>query len=87
MNPTNLDIKDSACLQVVHILQHPTSRPTTRSTQDPLVNALKKNSSPLPVGKYGKLMNKSTRLGHQANNGKTGQDAERVRALGALRSL
>jgi len=83
----NLDIKDSACLHVIHILQHPTSRPTTRSTHDTMVNAPKKNFSPLPVGKYGKLTKKSTRQHHQTNEGKCGLEAERVRALGALRSL
>jgi len=54
MKHTNLDIKDAACLYVVHILQHPTSRPSTKSTQNAMVNALKKNLSPLPAGKYGK---------------------------------
>jgi len=83
---TNLDIKDSACLHVVHILQNPTSRPT-RSTHDAMVNAPKKNFSPLPAGKYGKSTKKSTRRRHQANEGKSGLVAERVRALRALHSL
>jgi len=83
----NLDVKDSACLHVVDILQHPTSRPTTRSTHDTMVNAPKKNFTPLPVGKYGKSTKKATRQCHQANEGKSGLEAERVRALGALRSL
>ena len=87
MKPTNLDMKDAACLHVVHILQHPTSRPTTRSTQDAMVNPPKKNLSPLLAGKYGKLMKKSTRRRHQANKGKSGLEAERVRGLGTLRSL
>jgi len=43
MKCTNLDTKDSACLHVVHILQHPTSCPTIRSTHDTMVNALIKN--------------------------------------------
>jgi len=43
MKCTYLAIKDSACLHLVHILQNPTSRPTTRSTHDTMVNALKKN--------------------------------------------
>jgi len=83
----NLDIKDSACLHVVHILQHPTSCPTTRSTHDTMVNALYKNFSPLPAGKYGKSTKKSTCRYHQANKGKSGLEAEKVRALGALRRL
>jgi hypothetical protein len=37
----NLDIKDSACLHVVHSLQHPISHPTTRTTQDKMGNAPK----------------------------------------------
>jgi len=72
---------------VVHILQHPTSRPTTRSTQDTMVNAPKKNLLPLPEGKYCKSTKKSARRCHQANEGNSGLEAERVRALGAWRSL
>jgi len=52
-----------------------------------MVNAPKKNLSPLPAGKYGKSTKQSTRRRHQANEGKRGVDAERVRALGALCSL
>ena len=52
-----------------------------------MVNAPKMNFSPLPAGKYGKSTKKSTRRRHQANEGKSGLVAERVRALGALRSL
>ena len=52
-----------------------------------MVNAPKKSFSPLPAGKYGKSTKKSTRRRHQANEGKSGLVAERVRALGALRSL
>jgi len=83
---TNLDIQDAACLHIVHILQHPTSRPT-KSTQTTMVNAPKKNSSLLPAGRHGKSTKRSTQLRHQANEGKSGQEAERIRALGALRSL
>ena len=46
MKPTYLGIKDSACLHVVHILQHSTSHPTTRSTQETMVNAPKKDHLP-----------------------------------------
>jgi len=87
IKPTNLDIRDAACLHVVHILQHPTSRPTTRSTQDTMVNALKQILSPLPAGKCGKSTMHSTRWRHQVNTGKSGLEAEWVQALGALRSL
>jgi len=52
-----------------------------------MVNHPKKNFSPLPAGKYGKSTKKSTRRRHQVNEGKSGLVAERVRALGALRSL
>jgi len=84
---TNLEIKDSACLHMVHNLQHPTSRPTTKSMQTTMVNAPKKNFSPLPVGRYGKSTKRSTQRRHHANDGKSGLEGERVRALGALRSL
>jgi len=52
-----------------------------------MVNAPKKNFSPLPAGKYGKSTKCSPQRHHQANEGKSGLEAERVRALGALRSL
>jgi len=51
---TNLDINLAACLHNVHNLQHPTSRPTTKSTKTTMVNAPKTNFSPLPAGRYGK---------------------------------
>jgi len=46
-----------------------------------------KNLSPLPAGKYGKSTKHSTRRLDQANQGQSGLEAERVRALGALHSL
>jgi len=52
-----------------------------------MVNAPKKNFVPLPVVKYGKSTKRSTQRRHQANEGKSGFEVERVRALGALRSL
>jgi hypothetical protein len=52
-----------------------------------MVNALKENFSPHPAGKYGKLTQRSTQQFHQANEVKSGLEAERVRALGALRTL
>jgi len=84
---TNLDIKDAACLHIVHNFQHPTSGPTTKSTLTTMVNAPKKNFSPLPAGRYSKSTKRSTQRRHHANEGKSGLEAERVRALGALRSL
>jgi len=84
---TNLDIKDAAYLHIVHNLQHPTSLPTTKSTKTTIVNAPKKNYSPLPAGRYGKSKKRSTQRRHQANDGKSRFEAERIRALGALRSM
>jgi len=52
-----------------------------------MVNAPKKNLSLLPAGKYGKSTKNATRQGHQANEGKSGFEAERIRALGGLCSL
>ena len=52
-----------------------------------MVNAPKKNVLPLSAGKYGKSTKQSTQRGHQANEGKSGLQAERVRAFGALRSF
>jgi len=52
-----------------------------------MVNAPKKNLSPLPVSKYGKWTKHSTRQRHQANKGKSGLEVEWVRALWALRSI
>jgi len=84
---TNLDISDAAYLHIVHYLQHPTSRPTTNSTKTPIVIAPRKNFAPLPVGRYGKSKKRSTQQPYQVNEGKSGLVAERIRALGALRSL
>jgi len=52
-----------------------------------MVDAPKKDLSPLLAGKYGKSMMKSTQWCHQVNKGKSGLEAERGRALGALHSL
>jgi len=52
-----------------------------------MVNAPKKNISPLPAGRYGKSNQLSTQRRHQANEGKSGLVGERIRALGALRSF
>jgi hypothetical protein len=52
-----------------------------------MVNASKKNLLPLSVGIHRQLNKLSTRGPHQANIAKSGLEAERVRALGALRSM
>jgi len=52
-----------------------------------MVNAPKKNFSPLPAGQYGKSTNRSPQWYHSVNELKSGLDAERVRTLGALPSL
>ena len=46
----------------------------------------KQNPSTLLAGKYGKSTNHSTRRRHQENEGKCGLEAERVRALEAVRN-
>ena len=84
---TNFDIKDAACLDNVHNLQHATSRLTPQSMQTTMVNAPKKNFLPHPAARNGKSKKRSTQRCHQANEGKSGLEAERVRALGALSSL
>jgi len=52
-----------------------------------MVNALKENFSQLPGGRYGKSAKQLTQPRHHVNEGKSGLEAKRVRALGALRSL
>jgi len=47
----------------------------------------KKNISPPPAGRYGNSTKRSTQRRHHANEGKSGLEEERVRALGELRSL
>jgi hypothetical protein len=84
---TNLDIKDAARLNIVHNLPHITSCPSTQSMQATRGNGLKIKFWPLLAGRYGKLTKLSTQRRHQANEGTSGFEAERVRALGPLRSL
>jgi len=84
---TNLDIQDAACLHIVYIWQHLTSHPITKSTQTTMVNAPKKNFSPLPVGRYSISTKWSTKRCHEVNASKSGLEAEIVQALGALRNL
>jgi len=83
---TNLDIKNAACLHIIHVLQHPTSRPSSKSMQTTMVNAPKTNFSPLQAGKYGKSTQRSTQQCHHANEGKCVLEAERLPALGGLPS-
>jgi hypothetical protein len=52
-----------------------------------MVYAPMMNFSPLPAGRYGKSTKRSTQRRHQADEGKIGLEAERIRPLGALRSL
>ena len=52
-----------------------------------MVNAPNKNLSPLLAGQCGKSTKLSTRQPHHLNEGKSGLEAERILALGALRSL
>jgi len=84
---TNHDTKDAACLHIVHNLQHPTSRPTTKSTQPTMVYPPGEDFSPLPVGKDGQYTMWCTQKRHQVNDGKSGLDVERLRVLGSVCSL
>lgn len=84
---TNVDINDSGCLHVVHAFYHPTSRPTTTSAEDTMVNAPNKNISPHPGGKCGNSTKQSTCRHHQANEAKWGLGAKWFRAFGLLRML
>jgi len=52
-----------------------------------MVNAPKKNFTPLPAGKYGKSTKMSTGRRHHANEDISSLEEARVQALGALRSL
>jgi len=84
---STLYMKDATCLNVIHILQHPTSHPATGSTHHKMVKAPKKNLSRQLEGRYGKQTKHSTRWHHQRNECKSRLDSERVRVLGALRSM
>jgi hypothetical protein len=52
-----------------------------------MVNAPKKNISPLPAGRYGRSTKRSIQRRQQAIEGKSGLEEDRIRAVGALRSL
>jgi hypothetical protein len=52
-----------------------------------MVNAPKKYIVPLPAGRYGRSTKRSTQRRQQANEGKSGLEEDRIRAIGALRSL
>jgi len=84
---TNLDIKDAACLYIVHILQHPTSRATILSRQTTIVTAVKKNFPLHPGEKYGKSTKPSPQWCHQVNECKSELEEESVRPFGPLRSV
>jgi hypothetical protein len=49
--------------------------------------APKMNFSPLAAGRYSKSTQRSSQRRHEANEGKSGLEAESIRALGALRSM
>jgi hypothetical protein len=53
---SNLYIRDAACLQIVHILQQPTSCPKPKSKPTTMVNTLKKNYLPPPAGEMEKAV-------------------------------
>jgi len=52
-----------------------------------MVNALKRNFSPHLAGKFRKSTKQSPHQHHQVNEGKSGLEEERARALRALPSL
>jgi len=52
-----------------------------------MVNAPKKDHSPLPAGKYSNPTKQSTCQRHQANEGMSGYEADRVSPLEAVCSL
>jgi len=87
INHAICDISDAACFRIIHIMYHPTSSDTTKSTQTTQVNAPKKDFSPLLAGKCGNSIKNSTWRHPHADEGKSCLDAEIVRALGALHSL
>jgi hypothetical protein len=84
---TNLHIKDPACCHIVHILQHQTSCPTTKSTSNTIVSDPKHDLLPFAVGKYGISTKPFTLYLHYANGQKEGFVAYAVWALGVLCSI
>jgi hypothetical protein len=52
-----------------------------------MVNALKKNLSPLPASKYCKLTKHSTQRHYQVDKDNSGVEVEMIRVLGTLCSL
>ena len=56
---TNLDIKDTACLHIVHNFQHPISCPRTKSMQNTMIKAPEKIISSLWLGKLDKSTKRS----------------------------
>jgi len=87
INHTNLEIKDTACFHVVHIVQHQTFCPTTTSTDDTMVNAPMKNLLPDLVGNYRCSTKFSNSQYDHANDGNHILQTESARALAAWHSL
>ena len=84
---TNRDIKAAACLDVVHLLKHPTSYQFTKSTQIIRVTFAKMNLLPLHAAKYGILTMRSTWQCQKENKYKNGLDATQVPAIGEFCSF
>jgi len=78
---TDLDIEVAACIYIIHLLPHPPNRQQTKSTQNSMLNAPKKDFSSLPVGKCGKSTKQSIKRRHQAEKGKSSLEGEKFRAL------
>jgi hypothetical protein len=79
---SNFDIKEASYLHIVHILQHPTSCPTTMSTKTTMVNAQKKNFSQRLAGRNRKSTKLSIQQHYSVDEGQSGLGAERIGALG-----
>jgi hypothetical protein len=71
---------------MVHFFEHPTSRPTTMSTQGTMVDPTKKKHSPHSAAKYLTSMNHSAPRHHQLNQGNDSIKAESVQAFEEMRS-
>jgi len=84
---TNLGIQYTSCLHLVHILQYPTSRTSTKSTRNTIVKVWKQKLSPLLMSKYNKLTQCSTRRCDQPNVGQCSLEGDTVTVLGALPSV
>jgi hypothetical protein len=83
----NLDLQDAACHQIVHIMQHPTARPTTKSMQSTMAKAQEMHITPLRASEYGHSTMRISQLHHQMKKGNSAFQQERVRTHAALRRL